>query len=170
MVANKCMLVVDAYNALHVTGVLPPELAGLEVHELAELVSASRWGRHRVVLVCDGTRPKGQPDRSSPGVSIRYSGGGVTADATIEQLLQECSHPRRLTVVSNDHQVQRSARKRRARVLTSDTWLHQLAMDHARPASNRHGAGRRGASRRDFGPLTPQQAEAWLRYFGVEPE
>lgn len=159
------MLVVDAYNVLHVTGVLPPDLAGLEVHELAALVGASRWGRHHAVLVCDGTRPRDQPARAHHhGVAITYAGGGVSADAAIEQMLEASSHPRRMTIVSNDHQVQRAARRRKAHVLTADAWLRQLAQDHARPRN-----GRRASGRRDIGPLTAEQVDAWLRYFGMDP-
>lgn len=157
------MLIVDTYNALHVTGVLPPGLAGLEVHELAELVGASRWGRHRVVLVCDGTRPRGAAGSNVAGVTVKYAGGGESADAAIERMLLESSHPRRLTVVSNDRQVQRAARRRKAAVLSSDAWLGQLAQDHARASA------RRPAHRREIGPLTSEQVEGWLRYFGVEP-
>jgi hypothetical protein len=171
------MLVVDAYNVLHVTGVLPPELAGLEVQELAELVAGSRWGRHQVALVCDGVRPKppaarGGVERRAPpvadrlpsGIGVHYAGPGASADALIARMVEESSHPRRLTIVSNDRAVQRSATRRRASILTADKWLHQLAADHARaPAKGRTKV------RRDPGPLSPAQVDAWLRYFGVEP-
>jgi predicted RNA-binding protein with PIN domain len=158
------MLLVDAYNVLHVTGVLPPELAGLEAADLAELVSASRWGRHQVQLVCDGTRPKDARPVPRGGVRVTYAGGGASADAAIERLLEECSHPRRITVVSNDRQVQRAARRRGAKVLRSDDFLRPLATDAARAPR-----GRRAAPRRDPGPLSARQVDAWLRYFGIDP-
>ncbi len=170
------MLVVDAYNVLHVTGVLPPELAGLEVHELADLVAGSRWGRHQVALVCDGVRPKPvtarggveqrkppSPERLPSGIGVHYAGPGASADALISRMVEESSHPRRMTIVSNDRAVQRSATRRRAAVLSADKWLHQLAMDHGRaPAKGRNHV------RRDPGPLSPAQVDAWLRYFGVD--
>ncbi len=158
------MLIVDAYNVLHVTGVLPPELAELEAPDLADLVAASRWGRHQAVIMCDGTRPKQVREHGGGGIRVHYAGGGVSADAAIERLVNDSSHPRRLTVVSNDRAVQRSAKRRGAGVLRADDFLRQLALDFQRAPR-----GRRAVSRRDLGPLSQAQVEAWLRYFGLDP-
>ena len=57
-------LLVDTWNVLHQMGVLPPDLAGLGVGELASLLSKGRWNRDRISLVCDGTPP---PDGSNLG-------------------------------------------------------------------------------------------------------
>jgi predicted RNA-binding protein with PIN domain len=159
------MLIVDAYNVLHVTGVLPPELAGLEAPDLADLIAMSRWGRHQAIVMCDGTRPKDMRAVERGSVRVTYAGGGASADAAIERLVDESSHPRRLTVVSNDREVQRSARRRGAKVLRSDDFLRQLATDAARAPR-----GRRSVARRDPGPLSSRQVDAWLRYFGIDPE
>ena len=159
------MLIVDAYNVLHVTGVLPPELAGLEAPDLADLIAMSRWGRHQAIVMCDGTRPKDMRAVERGSVRVTYAGGGASADAAIERLVDESSHPRRLTVVSNDREVQRSARRRGAKVLRSDDFLRQLATDAARAPR-----GKRSVARRDPGPLSSRQVDAWLRYFGIDPE
>jgi predicted RNA-binding protein with PIN domain len=158
------MLLVDAYNVLHVTGVLPPELSGLEAPDLADLVAASRWGRHQAVLVCDGTKPKDVRAAERGHVRVSYAGGGASADAAIERMLEESSHPRRITVVTNDRAVQRAARRRGAHVLGAEAFLRQLALDAARAPRTR-----RAVARRDPGPLTDRQVDAWLRYFGIEP-
>lgn len=159
------MLIIDAYNVLHVTGVLPPELAGLEPPDLAELVGASRWGRHQAVLVCDGTKPRSARSTDRGPVRVAYAGGGASADDAIARLVDESSHPRRLTVVSNDRAVQRAARRRGAKVLRADEFLRQLASDAAKAAR-----GRRALPRRDHGPLPAAHVDAWLRYFGIDPE
>ncbi len=157
------MLIVDAYNVLHVTGVLPPDLAGLEAPDLADLVAASRWSRHQVMILCDGTKPREIRDRRG-AIGVHYAGGGVSADSAIERLVNESSHPRRLTVVSNDRAVQKTARRRGATVLRADTFLAQLAHD-----AQRAPRGRKAVLRRDPGPLSARQVDAWLRYFGMEP-
>jgi len=103
------MLLVDVYNVLHVTGVLPPDLAGLEVAELAKLIAAGRYNRLEVVLVCDGTgggmaragvdpwrqsggrgvRRHGEPASRRHGtVSIVYAGAGMEADSIIEFMIR----------------------------------------------------------------------------------
>lgn len=162
---SPAMLIVDAYNVLHVTGVLPPELAGLEAPDLADLIAQSRWGRHQAIVQCDGTKPRDVRAVDRGSVRVSYAGGGASADAAIERLVNESSHPRRITVVSNDREVQRAARRRGARVLRADDFLRQLAADAARAPR-----GRRSVAKRDPGPLTPRQVEAWLRYFGIDPE
>jgi hypothetical protein len=43
-------------------------------------------------------------------------------------------------------------------------FLRQLAQDAA--AAPR---GKRAVARRDPGPLTARQVDAWLRYFGIDP-
>jgi predicted RNA-binding protein with PIN domain len=102
---------------------------------------------------------------AAPGnVRVAYAGGGASADAAIERLVNESSHPRRITVVSNDREVQKSARRRGAKVLRADDFLRQLATDAARAPR-----GKRSVARRDPGPLTSRQVDAWLRYFGIDP-
>jgi hypothetical protein len=95
---------------------------------------------------------------------VHYAGAGKSADACISSMINESTQPRRLTVVSNDRAVQRSATRRGSQVLSADTWLHQLALDNASaPRRRKRHAGR------PHGPLTPQQVDAWLAYFGVDP-
>lgn len=126
------MLIVDAYNVLMVTGVLPPELAGLDESGLASLIAESRYARREARLVCDGAS-RGRPAGTPAGrVTIAYAGAGREADDVIEALIENDSAPRRLLVVSTDRRVRKAARKRRAPSMTSDVFLRQLAEDHAR--------------------------------------
>jgi predicted RNA-binding protein with PIN domain len=115
------------------------------------------------MILCDGTKPRDIRDRRG-AIGVHYAGGGVSADAAIERLVNESSHPRRLTVVSNDRAVQKAARRRGATVLRADTFLAQLAHDVQRAPR-----GRKAVLRRDPGPLSARQVDAWLRYFGIEP-
>lgn len=108
------MLIVDAYNVLHVTGVLPPELAGLEIEELADLALASRWGRQRIVLVCDGTDPAARRSgraRHTGGTGVRSTGGanGRTGGT---------AHPKNRGASSAETPSDRSERARHASSVT----------------------------------------------------
>ena len=51
-------VIVDTMNALHKTGVLPPDLAGMDVPGLVQALSRGRWARNQVLLVCDGNPPR----------------------------------------------------------------------------------------------------------------
>lgn len=157
-------LLVDTYNVLHITGILPPEFAGLDVYGLASLVAGSRYGRQPVTLICDGS-PKGVPAESADrgdGVRIVYAGPGREADDEITRLINLDSAPKRLTVVSNDNRVKQAARRRRARSMAGETFLRHLALDAAKSPK------RRTSARRPPVPLDETQVEAWKRIFGVD--
>lgn len=165
-------LIVDAYNVLHVTGVLPPDLAGIEVDDLVELVADSRFARQPVCLVCDGRRAGGdsagephEPDDAETSVHVIYAGRGRTADDVILDMVRRSSIRRRLTVVTQDRPLAGEARKAGCRVMRSDTFLRRLAHDRAR----REGRGRRRRSK-PSPPLTAGEVDAWLRYFGLNED
>lgn len=130
------MLVVDTFNVLHVTGVLPPELAGLEVPDLVRLVAASRYAGQQATFVCDGARPgmgHGGPSAYAMGTArVLYPGVGRDADSEIEKLLELASFASRITVVSSDQRLRRAARRRGAVSLSSEKFLERLAEDHGR--------------------------------------
>lgn len=161
------MLLVDAFNVLHRTGVLPPELAGPELRDLAALVGASRYRGEAVVLVCDGVCPgvgHAGPAATRIGEArVLYAGGGREADDEIERLIGVSTTPRRLTVVSDDRRLRRAARRRGARSMRSGTFLGQLARD---------------AERRKVEPLpgwvhaiplSAAETARWLEEFGFDP-
>lgn len=155
-------LLLDAYNILHVVGVLPPDLAGIDLEELADLVAGSRFRGEETILVCDGT-----PRRHAVGhstVHVRFAGPGVTADEAIMRLVRRSNAPRRVTVVTSDREIAQAVRRRRATVIGSDRFLAMLAEDHALPAARPRtpGGGHHPADRR--------QVEAWLRLFDLDPE
>ncbi len=158
------MLLVDAYNALHVTGVLPPHLAGLDGPGLAELIARSRWGSG-VVLVCDGVKPRGWP-RAVEGVELRFAGPGRDADTLLERMIGDSPDPRRLTVVSSDHRVRRAGKRAGCKVLTSEGFLTQLA---ARIDSPRVPAGSPASGKPEV-PLDAFALRRWLDEFGITPE
>lgn len=179
------MLLIDAYNALHVQGVLPPELAGLEPPGLAQLLASTRFGAH-ATLVCDGPaplarRPVGRPlDRGgeramrvegAESVRILYAGAGRDADSLIERLIDSSDAPRRLTVVSSDHRLRLAARRRRARWLPSEDFLRRLVealRDDARgPGGPGPGRSLSGLVKPDA-PLREDEVRAWLQEFGFD--
>lgn len=162
-------LLVDTYNVLHTTGVLPPDLAGLGVFELRDLILTSRFRHMPVVLVCDGLGPGVHgPDESSTvidaGVTIHYAGTHRDADTHIERAVRACTDPHRLNVVSSDRRIVRAARRRRCRVTSSDAFLESLESDWRR-------AGRKASVPMQAYsiPLDPGSIGWWREYFGLDP-
>lgn len=156
-------LILDAYNVLHVVGVLPPHLAGLDVDELAELIARSRYRGERAWLVCDGQPRATGPTIHRGRVAIQYAGTAVDADSRIEQMIDASTSPRRLTVVSSDHRVRRAARRRQCQWLPAEEFLAHLAADA------RHQARSPGPARPAV-PLAGSDVDRWIREFGLAEE
>jgi hypothetical protein len=156
--------IVDTYNVLHVQGVLPRDLAGLDTAGLVRLTAPSRFAAELVLMVCDGTPPPEGPAQGDGAIRVRYAGPGRSADDEIIQLVARSSSPRRLTVVSSDREIQKAARRRRCRVLGAAAFLECLAEDAI-------ALGRRRANE----PLRPRSlssdaVDRWLAEFDVRPE
>lgn len=177
------ILIVDTYNVLHVTGALPPDLAGIDTRGLIELIRQSRYGQSRVELICDGRAPgtpavaagpiRGRgsalPPETPPArvglIAVHYAGPGREADDLIAALIRASTTPRQLAVISADHFVQREARRRRCRVLESEAFLRQLAEDALGAAGVVTETPRKPAS-----ALSDAQVAQWLDAFGMDDE
>jgi len=159
-------LLIDTFNVLHTTGVLPPDLAGIDVLGLIGLLQQSRYANDRITLACDGSPHTTGQDTASAGsvdeldgFTIRHSGPVKTADDLIIELIKLNTAPRRLVVVSSDHQILRAARKRRCKVFSSPEFLQQLADDARlpRPSGTRFPKPRTA--------MTDQQVASWMSIF-----
>ena len=152
------LVLVDGCNVLHVEGVLPPDLAGLDAAELAVLIASSRYRTDEVLIVMDG--PRGERGGHG-GVRIVHSGPGRTADEVIIDFVRRSSTPRSILVVSSDREIRREASRRRSKTLSSEAFLAQLGRDGlaARPADS----SPRPAP--EFGPTASTQR--WIEAFGV---
>jgi len=155
------LVLVDACNVLHVEGALPGDLAGVDLGDLADLVARSRYRHDEVVLVMDGPTAGLPLPPSASRIRAIASGRGRTADEVIVDRLERSSAPRSVVVVTSDNAIRRRARRRRCRLVHSETFLAQLGRDA--------GGGDR---RRSSHVATPPSAStrAWLREFGLDEE
>ncbi len=152
-------LIIDTYNVLHTTGILPPEMAGIDLGGLIGLISASRYRRQLVTLVCDGTGPM----PASPGlprtIAVRFAGPDREADDLILELIEQATDRRRITVVTSDRAVVDAARKRRCATLSSPAFLKRLLGDaQTRP---------RPVDDRPTGQLDAKRVDQWIKRFGL---
>lgn len=158
-------IIIDTYNVLHVTGVLPPELAVGEPEGLAKLIATSRFGSDAVWLICDGV-PRGAARVGR--IVIEGAGPGRSADDHIAAFLDRSSAPRRLTVVTSDRAIQRRARARGAESMKSEVFLAALAEDARRAWSGR---GRSAVpSPRKSVPLNAREVAGWMTFFELTAE
>ena len=154
-------LIVDAWNVLHVEGVLPPGLAGLDLVGLGRLMHATRWADGRGTLVCDGAaqpRPAGLPG----SIHVLWSGHAREADDIIEDLIAATSSPRRLTIVSTDNRLKRAAKRRRCHWLSSHAFLRTILDDLSRAP--------RSASPSEATEERAHSEEDWDALFALAPD
>ena len=111
---------------------------------LAESIPADELPR--TIVVFDASEsPWGTPRSiEHKGISVRFAARDTDADTLIEELIKADSAPRRLTVVSSDHRLQRAAHRRKATAVDSDVWFAQLMRDRR----DRHRTARRRISNR----------------------
>ena len=99
----------------------------------------------------------------------------------IEELIAAHATPKRLTVVSSDHRIQVSARRRGALAVDSEPWLDrlaagrvQLAIDWPPAANSAETASEK--SRASEKPaiyekrVSPEDVADWLKEFGIDRE
>jgi len=131
----KQYLLIDGYNLLHDSGMLPRKIDGAVLERsrfrmLRFLEARLNAGeRSRTTIVFDvGTGPTELPEHGPfAGMTVRFSVGYPDADTLIEELIRDHSAPRQLTVVSSDHRLHKAARARRARAIDSDAFFDRLS-------------------------------------------
>ncbi len=146
-------LIVDAYNVLHQAHQLPPEFGSISATDLCRLLERSAWAEQRATVVCDGSPKPDEGDYLGP-IRLVYSGPGRDADSVIIDLIDRDDGPRDLVVVSNDREIRRAARRRRAKAMSAERFLRHLAR---KPSPG--GTGK---------PAPAGDAERWLDEFGLD--
>lgn len=161
-------VLIDCYNLLHCE--MPASLAGLDERRLCDALARSPWVKQRVFVVCDGAvKPDGPAASGVPGVELVYSGGAASADDVIERMINDDSAPRRLTVVSNDRQIQKAARRRKARVMSCEHFIRALAGAAGRAAKQQQ-KPRKSDGYMTSPQLAPHEVDEWMAEFGIELE
>jgi hypothetical protein len=161
-------LLIDGNNVLCTN--MPPGLAGLDEWGPCRLVAASGLGGGQATMVCDGpARGRGDPSAAANGMEIIYAGPGRPADPIILALIQRDTAPRRLIVVSSDHEIQRAAHRRRAQAWDSPRFIHELSA--ALAAARLHRVrGTPDTPKIQPGTLSEHDARRWAREFGLDPD
>lgn len=163
-------LLIDGYNLLYASGILGRGIGpgGLErsraalLNFLVESLDPADVQHTIVVFDAPAKARSGPHTYAHRGLTVHFSSGHADADELIEQLIRRDTTPRRLTVVSSDHRLQRAAKRRRARAIDSDKWF--AAVVRAR-VDRRHAAP---PATKPSAPLDEFQVRYWLRQFGAE--
>lgn len=158
-------LIIDCYNLLHASK--PAMFAALDERGLCTSLARSAWRDGGITVVCDGQpKPLGLLESPVPQVTLIYSGSHRTADAVIIDHIATSSAPRRLVVVSSDHEIRQAARRRRAKSWSSEYFLGRLAADLGQTGL----APPPGQDKPAAEHLPPSEVSRWLDEFGFSRE
>jgi predicted RNA-binding protein with PIN domain len=135
---------IDGYNLLHVMGVLRDRLGGKGLANARQRLLALVHGAHkegslRVTVVFDAAHPpRGLPaEQNFKGIDVQFAVGRDQADDLIEELIAQAASPKQLTVVSDDHRLQRAAKRRRCLSLGCDAYLRWMDRQYRQPPPNK---------------------------------
>lgn len=160
------LYLIDGYNLLYAMGVVRRRMgpAGLE-RARGNLLGVLRGSfgdeSANVTVVFDAARPPpGVPAEAEyQGIQVRFAVGMAAADDLIEALIRRASAPRHLTVVSDDHRIQKAARRRHCVVTGCGDFLEALERRRQPPPAPpaEQPAKPAGVSR--------EEAQYWLKEF-----
>jgi predicted RNA-binding protein with PIN domain len=159
------LYLIDGYNLLYAMGVLrkrmgPDGLEKARQNLLGVLHGSFGDESDNVTVVFDAARPPpGVPAETEyHGLHVRFAIGLAAADDLIEMLIRKASAPRHLTVVSDDHRLQKAARRRRCVVSGCGDFLQALERRRqAPPPAGQPPAKPAGVSR--------EETQHWLKEF-----
>jgi len=163
-------LIIDGYNLLHAAGLARKKYGQGQLEEAREkLLAALRKmlavrEQEQTIVVFDAGRrdPSLSDDNLRSGkIRILFSTQHANADALIETLIEDHPTPRKLTVVSSDHRIQRSARLHQALFLDSESFLADLMK---RPRKTRRPLP---PHPKQTGEMSPHELDYWMRQFAA---
>ncbi len=127
-------LVIDGHNLI---GAMP-DIQLNEPDDEARLLARLRSyrahnGQSLIVFFDSGDLPASTPSMSSPGVMVRYSAPGQTADDAIVDFLRTRGQPGQYAVVTNDVDLTWRVRSAGASVMRASDFIAKLIRPPARP-------------------------------------
>ena len=124
---------IDGYNLLHAMGILGGRVGprGLEKARgrllgMLHAIFGAESSAVTIVFDASGALPGADSEQLYRGLRVLFAVGRQEADDVIERLIRQAAVPKTLHVVSDDHRVQRAARRRHCVPLGCDTFLTQL--------------------------------------------
>jgi len=133
---------------------------------LCQLLAALAKEGERIHVVFDGHSPPGPLARqiATDFVEVTYSERD-SADTIIVELIRTNSAPRLLTVVSTDHVIRLSARRRRCRTIRSEEFADLLVALRDEPV-----AVRPAEAGQKFKGLSEDESRQWMHEFHLDEE
>ena len=163
-------LIIDGYNLLNAAGIMahgagPGSLERARLALLNTLVESLPTEEiARTTVVFDASEsPWGVAKRSNHrGINVMFAAKDDDADSVIEELIKADSAPKRLTVVSSDHRIQKAAKRRKAISVDADLWFAQLLRERAERSQSTQ-----QSDIKPSGPLSTAEVQHWMDELGL---
>lgn len=160
------LYLIDGYNLLYALGVVRKRMRsdGLEKARqnlLGVLHGSFGTESDHVTVVFDAAKPPpGVPAETTyQGIQVRFAIGMAAADDLIEVLIRKASTPRHLTVVSDDHRIQKAARRRHCVVNGCGDFLQEIEERRKPPPAPPKEQPAKPSS------LSREETQHWLKEF-----
>ncbi|MBI1247185.1 hypothetical protein GC197_04995 [bacterium] len=166
-------LIIDGYNLLYAAGLVGSvdgegSFEGERRALLDALVAVidPKELTQTVVVFDSAKAPPGLPRvYNHQQITVRFATGYADADEMIEELIRDHHAPKRLTVVSSDHRVQRAAKRRKAKAIDSDSWFR--LMRQTRNRIRQQEAKQPPPPKQPKAPAIPEsEVNQWVEFFG----
>lgn len=177
--AEMIRFLIDGYNFLNASGIdtlgrIPSGGTPLERNRLAMLdfllEHLTPEEVAETVVVFDGHYSfwSGAEQFTYHGLTVRFAARYPDADSLLEEMIREHTSPKRLTVISSDHRIQRAAHRRRAKFVDSEAWYRELCARHDRPVKTTQQT--QAASDKEHVEISPEDLKFWLQKFASPPK
>ncbi len=172
------LLVIDGYNV--VPPIAPPgRSTGQDWLQQERMGLVRRLADHlpkkiadQTCVVFDAANPP--RDRAAEfqfqGITVRFAVGYPQADDLIEEIIQQHTSAKRLTVVSSDHRIHVSAKRRGATPFDSEPWFDALLDGRLQLAISRteSGQGRAVEKTKPEPNVSDKDVGSWMKEFGFD--
>ena len=159
------LYLIDGYNLLHAMGVLggrvgPQGLAKARLSLLGLLRGALDKEASSVTVVFDaaGAPPGATDDQEHQDIHVRFASEHPQADDLIESMIRETPTPKQLTVVSDDHRIQKAAQRARCLAVGCLDFLGELNEKRRQRRSS-------GSASPEKTTATSKDIEEWTKEF-----
>ncbi len=150
--------IIDGNNLMGQTPGWHRDKAGARRRLLDQIANFARRKKARMTVVFDGRPEQGRGQiYSYRGLRVMHAEQGSDADTQIEKLVESSRDPRGLTVVTSDRQLIFQVRTRNAATMRSGEFRRLMEQD-----------GLRSPDEEEKESPDMEDANAWLRYFGVD--
>ncbi len=170
-------LIIDGYNLMHFAGLVRSNFGpgGFErarnslLKRLQKCLSSEELARTTVVFDGRYTNVLTRTIREEYGIEVIYSPKDVEADDVIEDLIIKHHAPKQLVIISSDNRLSKAARRRRAGMIDSETYVAELERREEITKEERN-ASKAKPSLKQSATLSEADLEEWLEIFeAVDP-